>query len=198
MSEPAGPRRPICCPPHASASLILIYSLPTTISLVQCSWSPRSLHCAVPLEDRDLVPEEQTACKGHCVPGVCAGPPGLSPRPALHWLLSTPAALSWAPCWGPRKEWLPWHWLGSLGALWCSPWWHIPGSRDCPHCTWGLGAAGSVPLGSLLGCSDRRGTLGLPGQVIPSGASLRPGAAMGAGSWSRLAPRRLTASGFPY
>lgn len=179
MSEPAGPRRPICCPPHSCASLILIYSLTTTISLAQCSWSPRSFHCAVPLKDRDLVPEEQ-----HCLPPratVCQGLVCWTP-----WLIPM-ASSSLAPVQsccsvlgsvlGPKEGVAALALVGISGcplvqSLMATS--RAPGTVPmAPHCTWGLGAAGSVPLGPLLGCSDERGTLGLPGQLIPAGASLR-------------------------
>lgn len=88
------------------------------------------------------------------------------------------------------------------------------GSKDCPHGSplqWGLGAAGSVPLGTLLGCSRKGRDAGSPRTdhhlmvmmmlSIPGGPDERwqQGVMESGVAGNRLAPRRLTVSGgFPY
>lgn len=179
MSQPAGPRRPICVPLTALIPLSLFIPSPSP-----WAW----LSARGPLGDRDLVPEGQPclAAKGLCVPGACVQDPLAHPHGPHHGQLFTgpcpalllcPGALLARQCWGSRKEWLPWDLWVSSRAVHGG---HIPGSRDCPH-----GSPLHMGAGGCWLCPPRAApikgrTLGLPGPrlSIPAGR----GAAMGAGA----------------
>lgn len=192
MSEPAGPRRPICCPPYSSASLILIYSLATTPGSVL---TVPSLLALFRSPGGQRFSARGAAVPALCARGGCAGPPPLlyphgplsSVCPARS-CCSVPGLCSWGTAGAQGTRGCPGvggdFWVPSLsvGAT-C----RAPGTVPiAPHCTRGLGAAGPVPLG-LLGCSPKKGRGAGPprtdrGSRTTAEHPCRAGAALGAGA----------------
>lgn len=172
MSKPAGPRRPICCPPHSSASLILIYSLATTPG------SALTVPLHLPL--RHAPGGHRFSARGAALPGcqactVCQGlvcrTPWLIPV-ASPWLCPLSRGSAVGAVLGLRGGVAA---LALVGISGCPLVRSVvatsraPGTVPmAPHRTRGLGAAGSALLGPLL--QKTGGTLGLAGQIItPAG-----------------------------